>query len=192
MYEWHHQHWKIFKNAFKRTQTEGNTANAKAFLEMSDWWLLIRILNLLPLNFSSVPSYIEMEMTSKYLKWEKAQKMKFRAAWSFLRLNRGRNWLKRNNHTSEKIFSTFHPFFAFVRRKLFDFPPLALLLICNLWSMEAEGISITGKIYLFSWKNFSLFPFVCLVVEESFSPCGILLILERTIWGFRLLLRSLR
>lgn len=107
---------------------------------MSDWWLLIRILNLLlfysPLNFSrcvfdALKNGYDIKVCACGMGWKRIAS----TYCSLLRLNRKRNWLK------DKL--TYD-------RALHGPPEVRALpahahVICNLWSMDRLGISITRK-----------------------------------------------
>lgn len=125
---------------------------------MSDWWLLIRILNLFSLNFFFFFFPVEMDMTSKISVWSgKGKKMSlayFRLLYDLIVGVIDRNRII----TYWRIFWLLSSFFFgwdFLRT-FFTF------LICNLWSMEVQGISITEKkLFIFMEK-----VFLCLLIER--------------------------
>lgn len=127
------------------------------FLEMSDWWLLIRILNLLLFysfellemcfrcsqngydikvcvrrrdgNGSQVPIVASYDLIVSVIDWK--------ISWHTIGLYMG-------------------------RRRFELCPPTPV--ICNLWSMDRSGISITRKYKFISWRKFACL-FVCSASE---------------------------
>lgn len=114
--------------------------------------------------FSSLKSFfplLEMDMTSKSVCVRGGNMSFFQGS---LRLNRRRNWLKTWMTYASRRF--FFQCLYMVHWKLSFFGPILFLfafrfflfflhIICNLWSMERLGISITGKYkFIFMAKLF--------------------------------------
>lgn len=147
--------------ARRKQQPNTEMGRENTFLEMSDWWLLIRILNLLLFY-----SFELLEMC-------------FRCSQNGYDIKvcvRGRD----GNGSQVPIVASYdlivsvidwkiswHTIGLYMGRRRFELRPPTPV-ICNLWSMDRSGISITRKYKFISWRKLPVCLFVR-PVKENFE-----------------------